>query len=150
MQKLCDFRESARVLAPGSYWKTVPGNTLDLTTEESGCMLIEAAALLNKMNSLISFAPAHEIRNDPSSLPVGLSLLLTGDVRAQQRDYRKDFRFYTDVNGFAPKKAYAYLWPLCGLLQASNEAEGLGIWEFSLVQMTGLIEKYKSYKDPAP
>lgn len=32
----------------GSYWKAAPGATVDLTTEESGCMLIEAAALLNK------------------------------------------------------------------------------------------------------
>lgn len=36
----------------GTYWKTRPGNTSDLTTEESGCMLIEAAALLNKNKQL--------------------------------------------------------------------------------------------------
>jgi len=36
----------------GSYWKTPPGTTIDLTTEESGCMLIEAAGLLNKNKQL--------------------------------------------------------------------------------------------------
>ncbi|MHA4809645.1 glycoside hydrolase family 76 protein [Flavitalea flava] len=36
----------------GTYWGTLPGNTADLTTEESGCMLIEAAALLNKNKQL--------------------------------------------------------------------------------------------------
>ncbi|HEX9509566.1 MAG TPA: glycoside hydrolase family 76 protein [Puia sp.] len=36
----------------GSYWKTPPGITVDLTTEESGCMLIEAAGLLNKNKQL--------------------------------------------------------------------------------------------------
>ncbi|HTI11799.1 MAG TPA: glycoside hydrolase family 76 protein [Puia sp.] len=36
----------------GSYWKTAPGATVDLTTEESGCMLIEAAGLLNKNKQL--------------------------------------------------------------------------------------------------
>ncbi|AYD49480.1 glycosyl hydrolase family 76 [Arachidicoccus soli] len=36
----------------GSYWKKMPGNSSDLTTEESGCMLMEAAALLSKKNLL--------------------------------------------------------------------------------------------------
>jgi predicted alpha-1,6-mannanase (GH76 family) len=36
----------------GSYWKTPPGTAIDLTTEESGCMLIEAAGLLNKNKQL--------------------------------------------------------------------------------------------------
>lgn len=36
----------------GTYWKTAPETTTDLTTEESGAMLIEAAALLHK-NSLL-------------------------------------------------------------------------------------------------
>jgi len=54
-------------------------------------------------------------------LPFGLSLLLAGNARAQQRDYRKDFLslyhlvqrsfydsaagFYTDVDESATKKA---------------------------------------------
>lgn len=32
----------------GTYWKTKPGSTTELTTQTSGAMLIEAAALLNK------------------------------------------------------------------------------------------------------
>lgn len=32
----------------GTYWLTPPGASTDLTTEESGCMLMEAAALLDK------------------------------------------------------------------------------------------------------
>jgi hypothetical protein len=32
----------------GPYWKTKPGTTTDLTTQTSGAMLIEAAALLEK------------------------------------------------------------------------------------------------------
>jgi predicted alpha-1,6-mannanase (GH76 family) len=35
-----------------NYWKTKPGNTTDLTTQTSGAMLIEAAALLNKQGLL--------------------------------------------------------------------------------------------------
>ncbi|HEY3388847.1 MAG TPA: alpha-1,6-mannanase, partial [Prolixibacteraceae bacterium] len=34
------------------YWKTKPGSTTDLTTQSSGAMLIEAAALLKKENLL--------------------------------------------------------------------------------------------------
>jgi hypothetical protein len=30
----------------GTYWKNKPGSTTDLTTQTSGAMLIEAAALL--------------------------------------------------------------------------------------------------------
>lgn len=36
----------------GSYWKTMPGAAVDLTTEESGCMLVEAAGLLDKNKQL--------------------------------------------------------------------------------------------------
>ena len=32
----------------GTYWKTKPGSTTELTTQTSGAMLMEAAALLNK------------------------------------------------------------------------------------------------------
>jgi predicted alpha-1,6-mannanase (GH76 family) len=35
-----------------NYWKTKPGSTTDLTTQTSGAMLIEAAALLNKQGLL--------------------------------------------------------------------------------------------------
>lgn len=58
-------------------------------------------------------------------------------------DYRKAFlslyravqqQFYDSVSGYyrdyemsAPKYGYAYCWPLCGLLQAYNEAEAAGI-----------------------
>jgi predicted alpha-1,6-mannanase (GH76 family) len=36
----------------GPYWKTKPGSTTDLTTQTSGAMLIEAAALLKSQNLL--------------------------------------------------------------------------------------------------
>ncbi len=36
----------------GSYWKTKPGSTSELTTQTSGAMLIEAMALLNKAGLL--------------------------------------------------------------------------------------------------
>lgn len=36
----------------GTYWKTKPGSTSELTTQTSGATLIEAAALLNKQNLL--------------------------------------------------------------------------------------------------
>ena len=36
----------------GTYWKTKPGSTSELTTQTSGAMLIEAASLLNKQNLL--------------------------------------------------------------------------------------------------
>lgn len=36
----------------GTYWKTKPGSTSDLTTQTSGAMLIEATALLNKQGLL--------------------------------------------------------------------------------------------------
>jgi len=36
----------------GTYWNTAPAATSDLTTEESGAILIEAAALLHKNNLL--------------------------------------------------------------------------------------------------
>ena len=36
----------------GTYWKTKPGATSELTTQTSGAMLIEAAALLKKQNLL--------------------------------------------------------------------------------------------------
>ncbi len=81
------------------------------------------------------------------------------------RDYRKDFislygavqrQFYDSVSGFyrdfeepAPKNGYAYCWPLCGLLQAYNEAEAAGIGGGGSVEkITGLIDKYKSDKPP--
>jgi predicted alpha-1,6-mannanase (GH76 family) len=35
-----------------NYWKTKPGSTTDLTTQTSGAMLIEAAALLHKQGLL--------------------------------------------------------------------------------------------------
>jgi hypothetical protein len=84
----------------------------------------------------------------------------------QSRDYRKNFlelyraveqRFYDSASGFykdfeegAPKKNYSYLWPLCGLLQANNEAERAGIPGYPLEQITKLVDKYKSNKAPAP
>ena len=34
----------------GTYWKNQPGASTDLTTQLSGAMLIEAAALLKKNN----------------------------------------------------------------------------------------------------
>lgn len=38
----------------GTYWKTKPGSTTELTTQTSGAMLIEAAALLHKQNLLVN------------------------------------------------------------------------------------------------
>ncbi|HEY3372995.1 MAG TPA: glycoside hydrolase family 76 protein [Prolixibacteraceae bacterium] len=37
-----------QIVTFGTYWKTKPGSTTELTTQTSGAMLIEAAALLNK------------------------------------------------------------------------------------------------------
>lgn len=36
----------------GTYWNTAPANTTDLTTEESGCLLMDAMAFLNKKELL--------------------------------------------------------------------------------------------------
>lgn len=36
----------------GTYWNTPPANTTDLTTEESGCLLMDAMALLDKKGLL--------------------------------------------------------------------------------------------------
>src|SRR2546430_129527 len=96
------------------------------------------------------------------------------------RDYRRDFislyravqrQFYDSASGFfrdfeepAPKNGYSYCWPLCGLLQAYNEAEAAGIEvgrrpggrrvgagagraadssRLSVQQVTALLDQYK-------
>jgi hypothetical protein len=86
----------------------------------------------------------------------------TGAVSVTPEDYRGDFlslyhavqrQFYDSASGFyrdfevpAPKNGYAYCWPLCGLLQAYNEAEAGGIGGPSVRRITALIDKYKSNK----
>ncbi|MES1250081.1 MAG: glycoside hydrolase family 76 protein, partial [Chitinophaga rupis] len=104
------------------------------------------------------------------------------------RDYRKDFislyravqrQFYDSASGFykdfeepAPKNGYSYCWPLCGLLQAFNEAEAAGIKaggrapgegisranddrlrivgsnQPTVQPITALLDRYKSNKPP--
>ncbi|HEX9509567.1 MAG TPA: glycoside hydrolase family 76 protein [Puia sp.] len=58
--------------------------------------------------------------------------------------------YYRDHEEPAPKVGYAYCWPLCGLLQAYNEAEAAGIAGPSVRRITALIDRYKSDKPPAP
>lgn len=105
--------------------------------------------------------------------------------RVMPRDYQKDFvslyravqrQFYDSASGFyrdweepAPKNGYSYCWPLCGLLQATNEAEAAGIKvggrpgghramagagrptdsrQLSVRRVTDLLDQYKSDKPP--
>ncbi|MHA4809644.1 glycoside hydrolase family 76 protein [Flavitalea flava] len=107
----------------------------------------------------------------PVLLIVSFFLLYAGSVKGQATnqgsfDYQKEFirlygavqrqffdsssGFYKDVDEGAPKKPYSYLWPLCGLLQANNEAERAGIPGYPLQKITGLVDYYKSNKAPAP
>ncbi|HWK02131.1 MAG TPA: glycoside hydrolase family 76 protein [Puia sp.] len=99
---------------------------------------------------------------------------------ADKYDYRKVFmdlyravqeRYYDSASGYyrdheepAPKYGYAYCWPLCGLLQAYNEAEAAGIGATnaaaaspaspaspavpSVHRITTLLDKYSSNKPP--
>lgn len=88
----------------------------------------------------------------------------------QQQFYDSSSGFYRDFEVPAPKNGYSYCWPLCGLLQAYNEAEAAGITDTmadftigharaqnidrrsarrintapSVQRITALIDKYKS------
>jgi uncharacterized protein YyaL (SSP411 family) len=95
---------------------------------------------------------------------VGFTLLFSFTEAVCQQDYRKELSslyqgiqkrfyddstgYYTDVKEAGPDKKYCYLWPLCGLLQASNESEIASLRGLSLNALTTLIEKYKSNKPP--
>src|SRR6202012_5488459 len=54
--------------------------------------------------------------------------------------------FYRDWEEPAPKHGYSYCWPLCGLLQAFNEADD----QPSFQRITVLLDQYKSNKHPMP
>ncbi len=102
------------------------------------------------------------------SMVISFSLVVTA-AKSQiggGHDYDKVFmtlyqavqgQFYDSASGYyrdheepAPKVGYAYCWPLCGLLQAYNEAEAAGIAGPSVRRITALIDRYKSDKPPAP
>lgn len=80
----------------------------------------------------------------------------------QQQFYDSASGCYRDHEQPVPKNGYSYLWPLCGLLQAYNEAEAAGMGEASsqtpgslggasgpsVRRITELIDRYKSNKPP--
>jgi Glycosyl hydrolase family 76 len=110
-----------------------------------------------------------------------MSPVAQNSLPAASHDYRKAFidlyqavqhEFYDSAHGLyrdfeqpAPKYGYAYCWPLCGLLQAFNEAEAAGIAGVpadhatagqlsadpsspSVRRITALLDLYKSNKPP--
>lgn len=98
-----------------------------------------------------------------------LWLLITGNAKAQQSQgvyegridtltkniytyfYDSSRALFYETNDIAPnEKPHSYLWPLCALMQAANEAEALRPHKDYMTQVLKATDQYYTAVLPAP